>query len=164
MFLDGSLLYGKYMNQTDEHYENNEGYTGNKNTIGVFFDSSDNELAKERIDTSINITNEYDLTSCSEGFNIYLFADDVPLGNDVRTIYMKVEFNHAGNGKTIPLIIWPKRGNTFWGLTIDNFLENLYIPIEIMEIDGKYVYTINKGVFEDGNLKLSLFEPKLDVT
>lgn len=164
VFLDGSLLYGKYMNQTDEHYENNEGYTGNKNTIGVFFDSSDDELAKERIDTSINITNEYDLTSCSEGFNIYLFADDVPLGNDVRTIYMKVEFNHAGNGKTIPLIIWPKRGNTFWGLTIDNFLENLYIPIEIREIDGKYVYTINKGVFEDGNLKLSLFEPKLDVT
>ena len=164
VFLDSSVLYGKYLKQTEEDYENNAGYMGNNNTIGVFYDCDLEDCTKKRVDTSVLLTNEYDKTSCAEGFNIYLFADDAPSGNEVRTIYMKVEFNHAGNGKTIPLIVWPKRGNTFWGLTIDNFLENLYIPIEIREFDGKYVYSIKAGVFEDGNLKIALFEPKLDVT
>lgn len=162
VFLDGTSYYGKYMKQTEEDYENNSGYTGNSNTIGVFYEGDRDKM----LEVKLHVTNEYNRDASAEGFNIYLFADDAPTGNTVRTIYMKVEFNHAGNGKTIPLIIWPRRGNTDWGLTIDNFLENLYIPIEISEVDGQYIYVVkaNPSIVkcENGHLEIPLFEPKLD--
>lgn len=158
VFLDGTSYYGKYMKQTEKDYENNSGYSGNSNTIGVFYEGDRDKM----LEVKLHVTNEYGRDSSAEGFNIYLFADDAPKGNAVKTIYMKVEFNHAGNGKTIPLIIWPRKGNTDWGLTIDNFLENLYIPIEISEVDGQYIYVVKGGKCENGHLEIPLFEPKLD--
>ena len=158
VFLDGTSYYGKYMKQTEEDYESNNGYTGNSNTIGVFYEGDKEKM----LEVKLHVTNEYNRDASAEGFNIYLFADDAPTGNTVRTIYMKVEFNHAGNGKTIPLIIWPKKGVTDWGLTIDNFLENLYIPIEICEVDGQYIYIVKGGKCENGHLEIPLFEPKID--
>ena len=122
-----------------------------------------------RVDTQINITNEYDRTRSSEGFNLYLFADDVNVNRDEngeRTIYMKVEFNHAGNGKTIPMIIWPKdkSSGNYCALTIGNFINSLYIPIKISYFNGKYVYYIPDAFKnENGGISLVLFEPKLDV-
>lgn len=41
--------------------------------------------------------------SSSEGFYVYLFSDIV--NNGEKDIYMKVEFNHAGYGKTVPLTL-----------------------------------------------------------
>ena len=158
VFLDGTSYYGKYMKQTEKDYENNSGYSGNGNTIGVFYEGDRDKM----LEVKLHVTNEYGRDSSAEGFNIYLFADDAPKGNAVKTIYMKVEFNHAGNGKTIPLIMWPRKGNTDWGLTIDNFLENLYIPIEISEVDGQYIYVVKGGRCENGHLEIPLFEPKLD--
>jgi len=130
--------------------------SGNENTEIVFYDDGE-----DRVDMTLNITNEYDRTRCSEGFNIYLFSDDAVEGNTVRTIYMKVEFNHAGNGKTIPMIKWPSGNGGYRSLTIDNFIENLYIPIDIMKIDGKYVYMIRGAEYNNGNARLVLFEPKI---
>lgn len=160
VFLDGTSLYGKYIKQTEEDYQTNGGRIDNKNTIGVFYEGDENKM----LEAKLHITNEYNRQFSSEGFNIYLFADDVPSGNEFRTIYMKVEFNHAGNGKTIPLIMWPKNGPNWWSLTIDNFLENLYIPIDIREVDGQYIYVVRGGICKNGHLELALFEPKLDVT
>ena len=95
----------------------------------------DSNAVSARLDTKIVLTNEYDRTKSSEGFNLYLFAEDknINLENAEKTIYMKVEFNHAGNGKTIPLIMWPKneRGE-YIELTTENFIENLYIPIKLV--------------------------------
>lgn len=160
VFFDGTTMYGKYSKQDESDYASYTGYSGNQNTVGVFYDGDESK----RIDTEIVLTNEYDTTKSAEGFNIYLFADDVPSGNTSKTIYMKIEFNHAGNGKTIPLIIWPKVGTTYRSLTIDNFLENLYIPIEIKNYNGKYIYSISGGTFNDGTFEFAVFEPKLDVT
>ena len=125
------------------------------------------DTVSARVDTKVVLTNEYDRTKSSEGFNIYLFSDDknLNLENSEKTIYMKVEFNHAGNGKTIPLIMWPKDKNgVYTALTVDNFIENLYIPIKLTYIDGKYVYYIPGAKNNDnGNIDLILFEPKLDI-
>ena len=165
VFLDGGTLYGKYIKQL--LYMEDSGYTAtmddNENALVVFCSSN---AASARVDTEINITNEYDRTKSAEGFNIYLFAQDRTYAseNGRRTIYMKVEFNHAGNGKTLPMIQWPKRGSRYTALTVSNFMESLYIPIELAYLDGKYVYYI-PSAFEnntDGNIRLVLFEPKID--
>ena len=149
------------MNDKDLFNEkNNEDVNLN---AAVVFCSANTE---SRVDTKIVLTNEYDRTKSSEGFNIYLFSEDrnLNLENGEKTIYMKVEFNHAGNGKTIPMIMWPKDENgNYTALTIDNFIENLYIPIKLTYINGKYVYYIpNAKNNDNGNIDLILFEPKLD--
>ena len=109
--------------------------------------------------------NEFDRTKSAEGFNLYLFAEDHNLldENGEKTIYMRVEFNHAGNGKTIPMIMWPKRNNVFVPLTTENFIESLYIPVKISYLNGRYVYYIPTANTNDGNIELILFEPKLDM-
>jgi hypothetical protein len=73
-----------------------------------------------------------------------------------------VEFNHAGNGKTLPMIMWPKVNGEYVPLTMDNFIENLYIPIKLTYLNDRYVYYIPNAKNENGNISLVLFEPKLD--
>ena len=77
---------------------------------------------------------------------------------------MKIEFNHAGNGKTIPMILWPKdEDGDYCPLTVSNFVDSLYIPVKLIYLDGKYMYYIPNAVNnKDGNIELVLFEPKLD--
>ena len=164
VFLDGTVLYGKYVRQLLFNEDNAIDTSDfNQNAVIVFCSAN---TVSARVDTQMVITNEYDRTKSAEGFNLYLFAEDATFGEDensAKTIYMKVEFNHAGNGKTIPMIMWPKSGDTYVPLTINNFIENLYIPIKITYINDKYVYYIpNAYKNENGNISLVLFEPKLD--
>ncbi len=162
VFIDSTELLSKYLKQlmfmedSPDDVVINEIATENKNVSVVFCENDDVGC---RLDTTINITNEYDKERCSEGFNIYLFRDDVPDGNTSKTIYMKVEFNHAGNGKTIPLVRLPLKEK----LTIENFFEYLYVPIEIRKNGDKYIYTIEGAEYTDGVAELCLFEPKLEV-
>lgn len=161
VFLDGGELYGKYIKQLLAIEEGNiQGYSGNANYKVVLAQNG------TPVDSRIIVTNEFNHTKSAEGFNIYLFADDhLKLNeNSGRTIYMKVEFNHAGNGKTIPMIMWPKNeDNKYCSLTTENFIDSLYIPIELRYINGRYVYYIPDAINSDGNIELVLFEPKLDM-
>lgn len=167
-FLDSTTLYGKYLKQMMFMQENDlfntKKYKNINLNAAVVFCSAD--TVSSRVDTKTVLTNEYDRTKSSEGFNLYFFSDDknLNLENAEKTIYMKIEFNHAGNGKTIPLIMWPKDENgNFIPLTMDNFIENLYIPVKLTYIDGKYSYYIPNAINnEDGNIELVLFEPKLE--
>lgn len=164
VFLDSTALFCKFLKQRAFMEDNldgdeviiNEVAEGNDNVKVVFCENNDVGC---RLDTTLTITNEYDKERCSEGFNIYLFSDDVPDGNTEKTIYMKVEFNHAGNGKTFPMIIMPNEP-----LTVENFIENLFIPIKIKKYNEKYIYTIDGAEYDgSGDLKLCLFEPKLEL-
>lgn len=196
IFLDGGELYGKYIKQLnylkrngilngayDELYENT--------LVTLYFGDRNNDKEGSRVDTKITVTNEYDRTKSSEGFNLYLFSEDkiFESENGEKTIYMKVEFNHAGNGKTIPLIMWPiadKRtckicGNYtgadkcecgsdefyeighFIPLTTKNYIDSLYIEVKISYVNGRYVYYIPRAIEKDYNLNLVLYEPKLDM-
>lgn len=182
VFLDGGELYGKYIKQlafmreeekkktTPSFVSETEDGKDEVNEVVkvISIDNSLNGIDPNRIDSKIEITNEYNRFKSSEGFNIYLFAEDQRalnenIENSGRTIYMKVEFNHAGNGKTIPMIMWPKEGHNFIPLTIENFVENLYIPVNIsyLKNEDKYVYNIPNAMNNDGNIGLILFEPKL---
>ena len=164
IFIDATELYGKYVKQL-MYMEDNDLFNEKKNkdlnlNAAVVFCSGGT-----RLDTKMVITNEFDRTKSSEGFNLYLFAEDknFNLENGEKTIYMKVEFNHAGNGKTLPMIMWPKVNGEYVPLTMDNFIENLYIPIKLTYINDRYAYYIPDAYKnENGNIDLVLFEPKID--
>lgn len=168
IFIDAAELYGKYVKQL-MYMEDNDLFNEKKNkdlnlNAAVVFYSGGT-----RLDTKMVITNEFDRTKSSEGFNLYLFAEDknFNLENGEKTIYMKVEFNHAGNGKTLPMIMWPQKlingKPEYIPLTTDNFIENLYIPIKLTYINDRYVYYIPDAYKnENGNINLVLFEPKID--
>lgn len=178
IFFDGGELYGKYLKQylhlkEEERRDTAPDFTSKVDDDGypehvkvVFSDGP----SDRRVDSKITVTNEYNRLASSEGYNIYLFAEDQKvlkegLENTGKTIYMKIEFNHAGNGKTIPMIMWPKDENgVFVPLNIDNFLDSLYIPVNLhyIENEGRYVYTIPGTENATGGMDLILFEPKLD--
>lgn len=91
IFLDTGDLYAKYGNIKNI-------------TDNAAFDPEriDKSL---RLSASFSVKNKYDTTKSSEGFYLYLFPNEVEGKNASRTIYMKVEFNHAGYGKTIPMML-----------------------------------------------------------
>ena len=163
IFLDPTSLYGRFMKQYLYKYEK---YGEMDSTPLVFMSETSSSAV---LDTEIVVHGESYTMASSEGFNIYLFADDadkVDEGKDYRTIYMKVEFNHAGNGKTIPMLMWPKNEDDgkYRQLTAQTFLQDLYIEVRIKHLnDGRYVYWFPNGEIDGNGIRLVLFEPKLDI-
>ncbi len=96
IFLDSGRLYTTYCN-----------IKNNKNRSGISYPAFDETRTDRnlRLDTRFTVNNKYDTTKSSEGFYLYLFPNEVSGENIPRTIYMKVEFNHAGYGKTIPMML-----------------------------------------------------------
>lgn len=167
VFLDDGELYGKYIRQLQLVKQNGDWERNHTNAVSRINENAFVVLYSggTRVDSEITITNEYNKNKSSEGFNIYLFGEDKYLNieNSGKTIYMRVEFNHAGNGKTTPLIKWPSKDGNYVPLTTDNFIESLYIPVKLGYINGKYVYTFKGCKCDNNNIKLVLYEPKLDM-
>ena len=184
IFLDSGDLFGKYVKRKAWLEENNEDYDHLEDP--VVWSPTANTDTCSAVTCQLMVNDEYDMTRSGEGFNLYLFRQDAPIENDVQTIYMKVEFNHAGIGRTVPLIRWPKEkdkegkeipnGNAD-KLTIENYLKTLYIPIEITLGEKGYVYSFPNAVFakddskggrkngivwENDRLVFNLFEPMIE--
>ena len=89
---------------TENHYE----YVSTTPMIGIGVDreygvrSSDSE--EYRLSTRLTVTEKNISKNSSEGFYLYLFKE-TELGTVPQDIYMKVEFNHAGYGRTIPFMM-----------------------------------------------------------
>jgi hypothetical protein len=123
--------------------------------------------SSELLTAEMKVSSENDHSSSAEGFNLYLFSDDSPSVDEERTIYMKVEFNHAGYGRKFPMILWPADSNGApLQLTRKNFYEYLYIPVVVSydKENNKYFYYIKgaKNDTENNVIKLALFEPKVE--
>lgn len=109
VFLDSGVLFGKYTNNINtEGYVSKDGITG-LTGIDVNYEynpTNDTEHVDEtkRLSTRITIHDKYNNSSSSEGFYLYLFADNASLYIP-KSIYMKVEYNHAGYGRTIPFVM-----------------------------------------------------------
>ena len=174
IFLDSGYLFGQFNKKRTELIGEGKIWSPNEAPKYVLSAASENN-SDIRIDSQITIHNEFDATKSSEGFNLYLFADDCEIvddDKDFRTIYMKVEFNHAGYGKTIPFIVWPNKVGDD-DLTIDKYFESVYIPLRIQHINDKYYYYFDVDdkshplwpyVQCDKDAKsiiFNLFEPKL---
>ena len=77
------------------------------------FNSNENTFDESsRLSSQFVVQSKNSSTSSSEGFYIYLWKEDE--SETPQDLYMKVEFNHAGYGRTIPFMMpyWDKQK---WG-------------------------------------------------
>ena len=108
-----------------------------------------------------------------EGFNLYLFKEDI-LKNKTKTIYLRVDFSNASNGKTTLFT----RGNpqdigANSGYTMQQLYDNLFYEIECSYDNSakKYIYRfVGKDIYvypniEDKNIKntinIDLYQAKV---
>lgn len=183
IFLDSGDLFGKFIKRKAWLEETIDWY--DESTYPVIWSSASTEDPVSAVTSQIIVNDEYDTTRSGEGFNLYLFKQDAPIEEDAENpekdiYYMKVEFNHAGNGRTIPLIFWPKNGEgTPVKLSIGNYFKYLYIKVKIALTDKGYVYILNPDdvvevddtdpstkknglLWENDRLIFNLFEPKIE--
>lgn len=82
------------------------------------------DIEEVRLSTQFVVRDKYSSDASSEGFYLYLWKDNF-LGTYPQDIYMKVEFNHAGYGRTIPFMCPFKDENGQNGFkTFDNILKD----------------------------------------
>ena len=178
--MDSGDLYGKYVKRKAWLESMDDDY--DQNSEPVVWSSGSSKDPCSAVTCQFIVNDEYDMTRSGEGFNLYLFRQDAPVENEVQDIYMKVEFNHAGIGRTIPLIFWRKDDNGEpSALTMNNYNENTYIPIRIQLTEKGYVYSFpdtvsvkvnsqeqvegrdNGIIWESDRLVFNLFEPMIEL-
>ena len=149
----------------------------------------DNKIIKidenKRLGSRLIISNKYNTDTSSEGFYIYMFKE-YSKNLHPRQIFMKVDFNHAGIGSTIPFIKpmeWEENENgnltptvpldfTKYkceklkeGILLEQKYAQDYIPLyAVYDFKNKeYAYVFDKRyvTVEDGIASLNLFELKL---
>lgn len=118
IFLDSGNLFSKYVRYFETDGYKMIGY--DKNNYGIY--NIDSKPKKgNRVDREYEFDEEYRLssqfvvknkntsTASSEGFYLYLWKDNESVLP--QDLYMKVEFNHAGYGRTIPFMMpyWDKQ-------------------------------------------------------
>lgn len=110
-------------------------------------DAQDDE--EKRLSSQIIVTDKYNSDASSEGFYLYLWRDLLPIDElgkkGVQTIYMKVEFNHAGYGRIIPFMMpywdknkWNSENNKTNKIGIKKFNEIIDDWNEKDHTDGQY--------------------------
>lgn len=110
IFFDTGDMFAKYIKYNEE--KNYVAVNMNKNQYGIYNVSegktgirvnreSFNE--KTRLSSQFVVKSKNTSKASSEGFYLYIWKDNsTPLPQD---LYMKVEFNHAGYGRTIPFMM-----------------------------------------------------------
>lgn len=138
-----------------------------------------------RLSTRISVKNKYESDVSSEGFYLYMFKE-YSMGFHPAEIYMKVEFKHAGVGRSIPFVlpVHIEEGNSHplllsneedlaelkTGVPLNELHSHVYIPMKgVYDFNHKrYVYFIdtdwidrNRIKNNNGKLSLNLFELKI---
>ena len=191
IFLDENILYHKYANNiniTDGIYVNLDDSTDSTD-ISVFgekisasgYDFSDDI----RLSTRFTIKNKYQKDTSSEGFYLYMFKEYLDALYE-GVVYLKIEFNHAGLGKKIPMVLPMKENEdgsivrqlTFEsnedideikeGIPIKNIYKQMFIKLHVKyDFDSrKYIYYLGNEYdksFDENHTKiiLNLFELKV---
>jgi hypothetical protein len=167
IFLDTGELYTKYIHNLNNTTRNPDAPIVKQGIFG------DNNLT-----LSFSVTDRYNRNKSSEGFYLYLFPDGLQEGEE-RTLYLKIEFNHAGNGKTIPLM-YPCYGSTPLTFNSDLFphsllnedgdltelYKHMFIPVTIKYDSDRneYIYYFNVAKYDTTNqeITIGLYEPKIN--
>lgn len=153
IFFDTGDMFAKYIKYNEE--KNYVTVNMNKNQYGVYNISegktgirvnreSFNE--KTRLSSQFVVRSKNTSKASSEGFYLYIWKDNsTPLPQD---LYMKVEFNHAGYGRTIPFMMpyWDsKKWNGKIGIkTFDEILEDWKdIKDEELDQNGRISWMYN---------------------
>ena len=124
-----------------------------------------------RLSSRFNVYDKHISDTSSEGFYFYMYRE---YADNMRpkTIYLKVDFNHAGIGKTIPFMMPRKfdNNNAFGtplyihkdletlkqGFTLMDIYKQIYIPINVIfdNKTNKYVYYLPESLRENEELKV----------
>lgn len=198
-YLDSGYLYSKDIKCDGlSPYRSVDGYTngdpltniegvrtytepyGDLTPIGI----SDDEIEERRLSSRIVIEGESNTKTSSEGYNLYLWSDD---STRVPTdIYMKVEFNHAGYGRIIPLMM-PYKYNestlgiktfddirTDWvegdgyGIKLYNRYSYIHFKYRYDEYSKRYIYYMDNetygsdvGYNDKNEITINLYEAKV---
>lgn len=189
-FLDNSQGGGQYMSVKE--VENVDKRIKNS-IISVSYDTyeedtnSDNKIIgkftcdeSKRLSSRFTIKNMFECEESSEGFYLYLFKN-FSQGLREQTIYMRVQFNHAGVGKTInftqpfkedenqnkSMLEFPDDINILKsGCTLNKLYDNLFIEIKVKyDFDlRKFVYYLPSWLVDTDNLNqmhFNLYELKI---
>ena len=145
------------------------------------------DIAKRsRIGSEIVIKDKYNSESSSEGYYLYMFKEYARALRK-RRIYMRIDFNHAGIGKSIPMTILRRGieddgvGTPLYvfkqedikelknGIPMKDMYKQLFIPIDVVydKDSNKYVYMLPEQLRENSELgvdnnimEFNLFEIK----
>lgn len=194
IFMDSGTLFTRYAKYNDDNTVywvakvNNNTVTIN-NVTGLtangeysVIGSDDNVKEEHRLSSRFIVKDKYNSKSSSEGFYLYLFADS-NFKLRPKDIYMRVEFNHAGYGRTIPFMLPMKVSNDgkyqepidisessfpYNGYSLSDYYDNLYIPLKYVydDINKRYVYYLPRPLqpsSENGLTKMvfNLYEVKI---
>lgn len=192
VFMDEHTLFKKFIDNSRKNVNTYSLVSAEKNTrdlnkISVMSELKDGNSAvieeSNRLSSRFVITNKYDTDTSSEGFYIYMFKE-YSENLHPREIFMKVEFNHAGIGTTIPFIkpmSWTEDNSSkTWfpnkelsvgsdemmkGVELEKKNAQDYIPLyAVYDFKNKeYVYVFDKRyvTVNDGVASINLFELKL---
>ena len=174
----------------EEGVSNDEAFL--TDNIGVYNEPYDydglydfEENSNKRLSSRIEVYDKHTTNNSSEGFYFYMFRE---YANNMRPlrIYLKIDFNHAGYGKTIPLMLprinmeddigvplyIHKREDLEIlrnGFRLRDIYRQLYIPIDVIFDDknNRYVYYLPEQIRENEELgvdndimEFNLFEVK----
>ena len=155
-----------------------------KSSKATTFDKKNIKIDEnKRLGSRLIISNKYNTDTSSEGFYIYMFKE-YSKNLHPRQIFMKVEFNHAGVGLSLPFIkpmSWEKVGDNEEltpqkplgldseelkdGILLEQKYAQDYIPLyAVYDFKNKeYAYVFDKRyvTVEDGIASLNLFELKI---
>lgn len=181
IYMDTAKLYSKFIrNQNTFGYYN---FNGDENLTGIRVDrdivDSENQTFDEnlRLSSQMTVENKWQSNRTSEGFYLYMWADN---GVSVlpEKLYMKAEFNHAGYGRTIPMMAPYVDGKGFktkqeikndWkgdGYGIHKYLKYSYINMKYMyhKETGEYYYFLDPETYGDKTnkvLDIDLYEARI---
>lgn len=122
---------------------------------------------KYRLSSRITVNDKYSTDTSSEGYYIYMFKEYTKKMRE-GIIYMRIDFNHAGIGQSIPMTI-PRHLDTDTpyymdddndlellkdGFSLKDIYKQLYIPIYVKyDIESnKYYYYLSENMRENSKM------------
>jgi hypothetical protein len=137
----------------------------------------------KRLSSSFVIKNRNECVDSSEGFYLYLFKEYSNWTHE-RSIYMRVQFNHAGMGRTVNFMLLYHKNNVGkksminWtskfnfdkykdGCPLNELYEHIFIEIKVKyDLENKrFCYYLPEWMSEKNSdkhiMRLSLFEIKI---
>ena len=195
VFMNENKLYKTYIDNVvkpDNMYvsvneELNDIEVLTSNVISVDNDTCDNSNnvtfeEDKRLAAKFIVKNRYEAEESAEGFYLHIFKDYSEKLHD-KTIYMKVEFNHAGEGRTInmlmPIIyiddepmlmdLSPSGDNLEdfkKGYSLKELYKHMFTPIKVVydDTNKRYSYYLPEGLVQHtdkGIMKFNLYEIKI---
>lgn len=168
IFIDTGDLFGKYNKLKTQAIDGE--ISGVDSESDVMLIDKD---GFERISSQFIVTDRFNTDKSSEGFYLYLFNKTLPK-KEPLPIYMKVEFNHAKYGKTIPFLYFTdgKVKTTYvksenGGKLVDmkSYFRDLHIELNVRydENTRSYIYYLPYNNTTNGtDIIFNLFEPKIN--